>query len=167
MQSIWKAEFPLYPLNGPEEILKRGTDLYCEDGDGNFWYLDDKSCSGSTLGARRIQMASRGYNLFRLRNPLLSYQELLSKDYKKFIDAKGDVFTYTKTKFVPLVSHKIKRVVPHVDGFVISLEGVHCKFISQSAPYRHLKFAQVLHVDRGFILYGFSESKLAESRKKI
>ncbi len=167
MPSIWKAEFPLYQLNETSLLTREGGLLFYEDADEQRWVIDNKDVSGKTLGARRVTLALRGYKLYKLKYVITSYQELLVSGTSHFIDSKGDVYNYTKTKTVPLITHKIKSVVPYTEGHIITLEGIHCKFISQAAPNPHFEFAQVLHVDRGFILYGFCGEKLKDTRRKI
>lgn len=127
--------------------------------------LDNKNIQGSTLGSRRAKISED--SLYKLRGTIFSVPQLLNSKYKTYIDTNGLVFKYNKHSFVPLVYHKVKKVIKKEDGCIVSFKDT---TYMAKMPYRdaiRIKYAGILHTQLGDILYEYTEEKKKNTRKKI
>ncbi len=84
-----------------------------------------------------------------------------------FIDNLGKLFTYIKSKSVPLTFKEIKKATPiPMGGAIIEVEGVETRFKCLFASNTE-KFAGLLKIGRGYILYGLYDEKPADTRRMI
>ena len=129
------------------------------------------SMPGTTLGIRRLQHSlEQGLftkKLLKLNKPIYTIVDMLHSNTSKFIDSSGKIFNYTKTKFFPLESFKISSFVETEDGYVINVHSIHCNFFLKRAPHVDEKFARVLRVGKGFLLYELSSEYEKPSRIKL
>lgn len=139
-----------------------------------FRLLDDKSNSGKTLAIRRLQYESKPRifkrKLFKLPFPIFRYGNLISllnTKSTKFIDSNGLIFNYTKSLYVPLKYFKVLKFIQVPVGYVVVLENIHTRFLIPKAPSLDFKYAGVLVVGKGYILYSQSSTKLDDTRRKI
>lgn len=158
MRSFAKIKWPVYPLPRDCNLL------HLEDGcvviemaDESYRVVDDISMPGNTLAARRLQYKSKitRRELFKLNKPLYSIIDLLH--YKgtndKYIDCTGRIFSYKKSKRVPLTYHKVSKFLEFKEGYIVIVPEFHCRFFINRAPKLNEHYAGILRVGRGFLLY--------------
>ena len=139
--------------------------------DGSTRLLDDLSYPGS-LGRRRMQYEVSNdpfkKKLFKLTKPIFRFEDLIHYSITtKFIDTAGRVFNYTKTVFHPLDYYKIIKFVENKNGYTVEVKGLHCRFFLTKTPELHWKYAGILRIGRGFLLYDFAEERKPSTRRKI
>ena len=85
-----------------------------------------------------------------------------------FIDSSGKLFTYSKTKMVPLIFRRIINVEQHTSFALISAQDVPGLHKCLYAPNQDQKYAGFLKVSsKSFVLYGFFEEQHKDTRRKI
>lgn len=171
MLSLWKIQFPIFPISDTTFPFTTDNMLVVEDSKGEYKVIDNMSMPGTTLGLRRLQHeAVKGIfhrKLFKLSKPLYNLTDMLHKKVKKFIDSSGKQFNYSKNTFVPLECYKLDSFIETPSGYILIVHGIHCRFFINSAPQLHEKFVQVLRVGKGFILYQLTDTCKSTSRLKI
>lgn len=132
--------------------------------------IDDKNVPGDTLGKRRVSMLNDGVQLFKITAAIFFLGDLIKRADSKvwFIDSKGKLFKYSKTKRIKLQFRKLKLVRPIPSGgCIIEVEGIEHRFKSLFMPYLEDKYAGILK-DRGiYILYGFFKEKYDQTWRMI
>lgn len=125
----------------------------------NIRLVDDTSVAKPTLGLRRLQLKELN-NLYPISTALYFLADLikLAKSTTWFIDNSGKVFQYKKQARAKLRTHKIKQVLP-ADGLgcVIEVEGLVFRFKSIIRPQEWERYAAVLYINGGYMLYGYYE----------
>lgn len=139
--------------------------------DESIRVLDDLSYEG-TLGQRRLQYESSDdpfkKKLFKLTKPIFRFEDLLHiKLTTKFIDSNGKVFDYKKSTYYPLEYHKIVKFVETPNGYAVEVRKFHCRFFLTREPQLDWKYAGIIRVGRGFLLYDFSEIKKPSTRRML
>jgi hypothetical protein len=107
--------------------------------------------------------------LAKLTSPIFRYSDIfqiLPKTHT-FIDSNGLIFKYELTKYVPLEYFKIKRFVSNPVGYTIEVYGIHCKFYLNRVPQLEERYAGILIVDRGYVLYELTDRHKPKTRRKI
>jgi len=164
-----QIQFPIYHL-GQDKPLKEGTrwyyyyEVHHKDGevDPKTAIIDDTSVVGNSLAMRRLQLKNVGTHLHKLKHAVFFLGDMvkLSKGGTWFIDSEGYVFEYRKTKKVPLVFKPISQVIPmKTGGAVIEIQGVGTRFKTLYAPKPTEKYAGLLLVGTGYLLYGVYEEE--------
>jgi len=141
-------------------------DLYWEDGllMLDNLVIDDKNQKGDTLGIRRLQTP---HKLKRLNKTYLEFSDLLYENPPILIDTNGIVFSYQKTRWQNVISHKIKKREQRDTHTRIWLHGVNFAFLVSNPPVGK-DWAQVLYLRKWpWLLYGFSERKENTTKRKI
>ena len=136
----------------------------------NIRIVDDKSQPGATLGIRRLNMKVSGTSLYPIRTAVYFLGDLikLSDSETWFIDNTGKLFQHKKFRRAKLQIKKIKKVLPGTGiGCVLELEGIASRFKCMSHPEPHQKYAGVLFIDNGYILYGLYESEAKETWRLV
>lgn len=136
----------------------------------NIRIVDDKSQPGATLGIRRLNMKVSGTSLYPIRTSVYFLGDLikLSDSETWFIDNTGKLFQHKKFRRAKLQIKKIKKVLPGTGiGCVLELEGIASRFKCMSHPEPHQKYAGVLFIDNGYILYGLYESEAKETWRLV
>lgn len=139
--------------------------------DGSMRLLDDLGQTG-TLGRRRLAYEGSEQlfkkKLFKLTKPIFRFEDLLhSKLTTKYIDSNGKIFNYKKSVYHPLTYHKIEKFVENPHGYSVSVRGMHCRFFLTKEPELEWKYAGILRIGRGFLLYEFSSVRKPDSRRMI
>lgn len=175
--SFDKISFPVYHLgrNKPE----------IENGLAYFYYtqhhktgevtetktvVDDKNQSGGSLAMRRLQLKQNGVNLHKLKYALFFISDLIkmTKMGSWFIDSEGQIFEYAKTKRVPLVFRPITQLIPiKTGGCIVEVRGEGNRFKTLHAPKGFEKYAGLLLVGTGSILYGLYSEKLQDTVRMV
>lgn len=171
MLNFWQIQFPIFPIAKEHCIQTIDNCLIVEDLEGNHRVLDNMSMPGETLGLRRLQHQASvdifSKKLFKLSKPLYSIIDILHTTASKFIDSKGKIFNYTKSKFFKLESFKIQEFIEVSEGYIIKVHGIHCSFFLNRAPHVDEKFARVLRVGMGYLLYELEREYRKPSRLKL
>jgi len=169
MIRFYEITFPAFKLPDDIHINREGTVLSVERVDGIQMILDDTSMSGDTLGARRLylRVQSPELVLFKLNHPIYDFKDLLHSEYKNFIDSAGKVFKYYKSKSAKVHSYEVDSYEPVANGFVVNIKNLHCKFFINYAPQITDKYAEVLHVDMGFVLYKLNHQQVPDYKVRI
>ena len=157
-QILRSIKFPVYSLGTEDFYIRDGLLLV------NELVVDDKNQPGNTLGKRRLQTPHKKRKL------TIVYEEFLDIVKNKttvLIDDNGVIFSYERTKFQKIKSIKIVRKDLQNTHSRIWLKGVNFAFIVKEPPLA-MNWAQVLYLNsRPWLLYGLSEDKLEDSRRKI
>lgn len=132
--------------------------------------IDDTNIKEATLGARRLHLLANNVRLFKLKNAIFFMGDFIkaAESGYYFIDSNGLIFTYNKTRNVPLVFHKILEVIPiKSGGAVLTIEGIPQRFKCLNVPTTE-KYAGLLKLSKlEYVLYGLYDNRLPNSRRKI
>lgn len=124
-KQLKKVVFPIYRI--PFD------DIYEMDGlvkVGGF-LLDDRNQIGTTIGIRRLQSP---HKLLRLNFIVRDVSELLLSKKRLFIDTKGFIFIYRKTRRLTVIPHKILKI-SHKDTYsVLTISGVYFPILVNIPP---------------------------------
>ena len=159
--SLSKVNFPVYILPS-QEIDKQDGLVYV---DGHV--VDDRNMPGNTLGIRRLQSPFR--DLLPLRKSINSFNGIVkNRGNTCYIDSKGSIFVYEKTRMCNLKYHKIQKVERKDTGSLIWVKEVHFPFDIPRPPSGEMEWVGILYYQGlPWRLYEFSETKLKDSKKKI
>lgn len=170
--------FPVFRLGNKKPLENEGVlyflSEYADKDTGaithNIRVVDDKTRPGTTLGLRRLAMKSSGVSLYPIRIAVYFLGDLikLANSQTWFIDSSGRLFQHKKFKRAKLQIKKITKVLPGTGiGCVLELEGIASRFKCMTHPEAHQKYAGVLFIDNGYILYGLYESEVKESWRLV
>lgn len=172
-----KIVFPVFVIGKEDPIIEDGASYFyyikvVKEGDDEdkILYIDDKKCPGSNLARRRLWMKTNGRALKKLKRALFYFHDLVkvAKGATWFIDSNGLIFKYKKTLRLPIEYKKVKKVIHSGPGVVlVELEGVATRFKILYAPNPTQKYAGVLRMSMGYILYGFFEEPGPSTWKMI
>lgn len=132
--------------------------------------VDDKNLPGDSLAARRLILAKEGVLLKKINRAVFFLGDLikLAKASTWFIDAKGNTFTYKKSRRAKLIYKRITKVINiPVGGAIIEVEGIPQRFKCLYTPKIHERYAIVLVDKSMYVLYGFSETLNKDSWRMI
>ncbi len=133
--------------------------------------MDDTSIPAETLGARRLILLKSGVPLVRLNKGYYFIGDIImaARTSNSFIDSTGILFTYKKSKSVPLIFRKItKRLpIPNATGTVVEVEGISSRFKTLLSLSPLAKVAGLLKMDSGYILYGIYDTMYKDSNRKV
>jgi hypothetical protein len=166
--------FPAYLL-GKEPITENNVTFFLyrkknlEDDVNIIKIIDDKNKPGNTLAERRLQVFKSGDMLYNIKYGVYFVGDLIkiSKGNTWFIDSNGKVFNYKKTRRVPLVFKKIKKVIQHSAGVLIEVEGMVTRFKTLYAPTEDQKWAGILLLPEGTVLYGMFDKKYDDTVRAV
>lgn len=162
-------------------VYKLGERRPSKDGDVLFYarhykdkvevdIIDDVSIPGNTLGKRRLWLSNDNIQLFKIRTALFFLGDFLRvcKPGIWFIDSMGTIFTYTKTKTVPLITRKITKVIRSTGSTLLEVEGLEHRMRCLFPPLDTQKYASVLKLSaHSYILYGFSDKNNGPTTRKV
>ncbi len=164
---IGKAK-PHFENNTYFYILGKDTDY--SDAEYKVLVLDDRNAAGDTLAARRLMLKAQGTELYGLNKAIFFLGDLikLAKKNTWFIDSKGSVFEYEKTRRVPLVYKKIKSITNIVTGgAIIEVDGLSERFKTLFAPTNNETHAGLLVLDKAHILYGLYTQEYKTTNRAV
>ena len=186
----------LSDLEFPVFVLPKDTEIDTQDGIvfADRQMLDDLNAKGSTIGIRRLRSSyPTKFNLNKLfflnisntMIGILAGTNLTSGDNnlnkavhdipsflkvgaKKFVDSKGTVFNYEKTRMVDLKYLHINKVQWNESHSVLWVEDVNFPFNILRPPSPEMRWAGLLY-DKGlpWILYEYSEFRKKDTKRKI
>ncbi len=143
-----------------------------ETGDYNYDYsiVDDKNVEGNTLGVRRLRLLEKGNKLKKLSKAIYFIGDVikLGKKGTWFIDNSGYLFTYVKSRRVPLTFHKIAKIVPiQTGGALIEIKGLPGRFKTLHNPLNSDKYAGILIDGMKYVLYGLFPEKHQNTHRAV
>jgi hypothetical protein len=134
---IRNITFPIYKLNTDELHYYRGI-LYVND-----LVIDDRNIKEDTLGKRRLHIKEK---LYPLNNAGVDFLSLLQAKHRHFIDTKGLAFSYVKTMYCQVKSHKIEKITGRDYASTIKVKGITNEFILRRPPTVGLSWAGVVYI---------------------
>ena len=164
--------WPVYKLGNTRPLTEDGVVFYHHDSKTGpvIEIVDDTSIKGPSLAVRRMKLGLGGnVKLYKIKFALFYIADLikLAKPNVWFIDSTGKVFQYTKSKFVPLVFKKVTNVIRDVSCYLIEVEGGQARYKVLYPPTSSQKYAGLLVLGKGYILYGFYEEAHDTTYRKI
>ena len=170
--SLTEISFPVYKLEKIKPTEIEGVIAYHRN--DSLYIIDDKSIQKPTLGERRLQLVQRSLNkefkLYKLKHAIFFLGDFikLAVSGQWFIDNLGNIFTYKKTKTVPLIFKKIKQIIPiKTGGAIVEIEDIPSRYKCLYTPEQKY-YAGVLQVSsREYILYGLYTTLQKDTCRKI
>jgi hypothetical protein len=111
-----------------------------------------------------------GIKLHKLKYALFHPADLIKLGVPSqwFIDSSGKIFTYTKSKLVPLIFRQITNVIKGVAECMIEAQGINGRHKSLYPPREDQHYAGFLRVaPMTYILYGYFTEKHKDTVRKI
>jgi hypothetical protein len=150
-----------------EEVRDEDT----ETSSYTYRIVDDKSQPGDTLAKRRLHMLKLGIKLKKIQRAVFFLADLikLASSRTWFIDARGVLFNYKKTKSYPLYFKKITKIIPmKTGGCIVEVQGIANRFKSMYPPIEGQLYAGILKFENtSDILYGFYDEQYDKTRRHI
>lgn len=171
--------YPVFRLGVNKPEVSGGLIQYVEQtldeatGYSDYVYriVDDKTQPGDTLAKRRLHMLKIGYKLKKIQRAVFFLADLikLATASTWFIDARGVLFNYKKTKSYPLYFKKITKIIPmKTGGCIVEVEGISNRFKSMYPPIEGQMYAGILKFENtSDILYGFYNEQHDKTRRHI
>lgn len=157
--------FPIFTITPSyKRIWDEFNVKYIETASG-VYILDNMNLSGETLGERRLQI--KHGSRYIPRKAYYSITQLIKSNNKTYIDNTGRVFTYRKTRNVPLKYYKVMDVVSTEGGCILSFKGVNFKLRTNCREAYDVHYVGLLSTDIGYILYDVSDMKKRDTTRKI
>ena len=166
LKTLPEIKFPIYPLRSYDRL----TDIY-----GvvkvytiyKMYILDDRNLEGENLGERRLRIKKYKYPL---RTSVSSVKDLLFSKNKTrvYIDDTGQIFKYHKVEKATLKYHKIAWLIPTGFGSTkVIVKGINTPFLMHEEIPPNFKYAGVLKLQGGYILYEVSTTKKKDSWRRV
>lgn len=169
--------FPIYVIGTKKPITDLGVSYFVygrnvgdTDEELKLTVLDDKTVPGDTLAKRRLYLKCKNVPLKKLTKAIFFISDFIKIATPKiwFIDSKGNIFNYTKSKSVPLLYYKIKSMTAMPQGGqIVEVEGIPYRFKTLFKPTSEVMYAGVLKDGMEYILYGLYDKKYKNSVRRI
>lgn len=165
--------WPVYKLGNTRPQTEGGVTFYYHDSAHGpiLEIIDDLNISGSKMAVRRMKivMADNEVKLYKIKYAIFFIADLIkmAKASVWFIDSAGKVFQYKKSRFVPLVFKRITNTIRDVSCYLIEVEGSPTRYKVLYPPTPEQKYAGLLALGRGLIIYGFYEELHSTTYRKI
>lgn len=159
--------WPVFILGKKRPIEEESVLFYIIN--DKYYILDDKTLEADSLAGRRLKLRVNNIQLYKLNRAIFFLGDFikLAKKGIWFIDSTGEVFTYTKSKFVPLVCKKITKIIPSVSCSLIEVSGLSVRFKVLFRPTMDEKYAGLLKLGAGYIFYGFYSEHFDSTVRKV
>ena len=170
MKSIFDLRFPLYKMGEFESMTTNALGLIKITTYKNEYVLDDTCSNEPNYFRRRIKLRAQGYELYHLKIKIDTVEELIKyKAGTHFIDKSGYIFRYTKgSKFYKLESHKIvKKAYDPERGTILYVKDIPHPILYPHRTQAYIKYAGLLNIEGGHMLYNLSEAPFKTTRRKI
>lgn len=156
---IRNVAFPVFKLDS-DELTYYKDKLYCQ---GKV--VDDRLAPGKSLGVRRLYVKEPLYPLTHMAPDFIT---MIQARYRHFIDSKGRPFSYKKTKYCKVKSHKIKEIIYRDTFSVVKLKGIKTTFNVRRPPPAGCTWAGVIYSgDFPWEILEFSEEAQPTYKRKI
>lgn len=164
--NLKKINFPVYLVTKP--VSREGTALVFLNAEEELEYLDDLSIPFESLGMRRLHIP---HKLVPLTNAIYFIKDMvkLTLGETQFIDSKGYLFKYSKTRMVPLVFKRITKIIPiKTGGAILEIDNEYPRYKIMYAPNPDEKFVGLLRVSaKAYTVYGLYTELYEDTRRKI
>ena len=170
VKSIFNLEFPVFKMGQFEKIETNSLGLVKVTTYRNEYVVDDTNSKEPNYFRRRIKLREEGYNMYHLKIRADTVEELIKyKTGTHFIDKSGYIFRYTKgKKFFKLESHPIvKRAFDPDRGTILYLYDIPHPILYPHRIPAYIKFAGLLEIDGGHMLYNLTKQQFITTRRKI
>jgi len=159
-RTVNRLSFPVFLLPSDNWDIQDGL-VYIENG-----LLDDRNMPGDTLGIRRLQTPQKG--LWKLSKAVDTLAGIIKQRTHYFIDSKGILFTYEKTKYCRLKYYRVRKVERKIVASLLWVEGIKSPFTIPRPPKESSIWAGILHLDDvPWMLYEYSMEKHPNTRRKV
>ena len=159
-REIDKINFPVFVLGSDNWDVQDG--LVYLDG----LIVDDKNIKATTLGKRRLLTPYK--NLYQLKRGVINHTGILKQTRNTFIDNKGLLFIYEKTKYVSLKYSKITEIRKKGKVSLLFIDKYRVPFTITRPPEEDMSYAGVLHLhEQPWLLYEYSATQLKDTKRKI
>jgi hypothetical protein len=162
---LFDISFPVYAITKTyRKIWEEMNVVYIETESGTY-VLDNKNIDGNTIGERRLKI--KNSELYIPRKVYYNISQFLHSKYNKFIDSKGNIFSWKKSFNVPLKYHKVAGVIQTEEDCIIHLKDI---IFPQKVNCRIayvINYVGVLHTEYGYVLYEYCENKKKDTYRKI
>jgi len=158
-------EFPIFSITSSYKRIWDELNVKYIQTESGTYILDNMNLPGETLGERRLHIKT-GLRYIP-RKAYYNITQLIKSNNKTYIDSTGCVFTYKKTRMVPLKYYKVMDVVSTEEGCTLLIKGINFKIRMNCREAYNINYVGVLETDMGYILYDTSETKLKDTRRKI
>ena len=172
-----EVNFPVYRLGRHGPVIHEGIAFYvhlreCDSGPPEEVYLilDDRNIPHQSLAMRRLHLQKQNVRLFKLKTAIFFIADMLklSVGATWFIDSSGNIFEYKKSKKVPLMFKRITKLIPiQTGGAIIEVEGVSSRFKTLFTPRLEERYAGLLKIGRGYLLYGLYDKLYTQTTRMI
>ena len=150
--------FPVYEIPREDFYVRDGLLIIDE------LVIDDRNQAGDTLGKRRLQSP---HKLKKLSKMYEGFLDIVKENPPYLIDSNGNTFTYEKTIFTTVKSHKISKKQLKDTHTVLTVKGVNFPFVVREPPLGK-EWAQILYLEeRPWLLYSLSELREKDAKRKI
>ena len=157
--------FPVFTITASYiKIWDEFNIKYIQTQSGTY-ILDNKNLSGDTLGERRLKITT-GLRYIP-RKAYYNITQLIKSKTKTYIDNTGCVFTYKKTRTVPLKYYKVMDVVSTEEGCILSFKNVNFRLRTNCREAYEIIYIGLLITSMGYILYETCEEKKRDTTRKI
>lgn len=131
--------------------------------------MDDTNMPGSSMGIRRMQTHTALKDLVPVKKAIVNYAGIFKNSANNsYIDSTGIPFVYTRTRFSKLKSYKIRKIERKEVASVLWVNGLDAPFTLIRPPESGMAWVSILHLGSfPWVVYGFSEERLPDARKKI
>lgn len=131
--------------------------------------VDDRTISSTTLAGRRVFLLSKDVRLYKINKALFFLADLIKTADKGtwYIDSMGNIFQYTKSKYIPLIFRKITKVIRSIGCTLIEIEGSNARLKTLFPPSLEEKYAGILVYEGSYIFYGYYETMHKPTNRKV
>lgn len=166
-----KVTYPCFRLPKPEYTWS-GEELDLYNNDGVVFYegkvLDDKNIKSSSLGIRRLKTPFPEESLVPLKKAAKTKLAIVKSAAGYYIDSKGLIFKYEKTKFLKLKYTRIKKVERKDTYSLLWLFNELTPIKIPRPPPAEMSWAGFLYLGPvPWLLYEYSEIKKPDTRRKV
>ena len=171
-----EVAWPIYPVKNNRGIkVEDGLTLLLPELSDTYQVLDTDKSNGSTLGSRRLKYElapdPKPFKLSKLHAPIHRYADIFYflKKYTTFIDSTGRIFNYNYSARADLKYYEILKFREVSEGYVIILKDktINCPFFINREPTLEDKYAGILHIGMGRVLFDIVPERLKDTWKAI
>ena len=158
-------EFPIFAITPSYKRIWDELNVKYIETESGTYMLDNMNLTGDTLGERRLKITTS--LRYIPRKAYYNITQLIKSNNKTYIDNTGCVFTYKKTRMVPLKYYRVMDVVSTEEGCILLIKGINFKLRLNCNVAYDIKYIGLLTTPDGYILYETCEEKKKDTRRKI
>ena len=157
--------FPIFTITPSYKRIWDDLNVKYIETESGIYILDNMNLKGDTLGERRLKIKT-GLR-YVPRKVYYNITQLIKSKTKTYIDNTGCVFTYRKTRTVPLRYYRVMDVVNTEEGCILTFKNVNFKLRTSCKEAYDIIYIGLLITDNGYIIYDTSEVKKKDTHRKI